>query len=122
MIQYNRFVIIINIIDVLYHLAMTKYLVIWQANPNLIPADQVERFKLWLKMLELTKADLQSGKDQDWGMSADLSMGYAITEQNDKEIFADLMRFSPMVQFTIHPVLSVDEIMEIVKKASEQTW
>jgi hypothetical protein len=40
--------------------SMTKYLVWWQVNPHMIPADPEQRVKLWVSLLEKVKADVDA--------------------------------------------------------------
>jgi hypothetical protein len=46
---------------------MTKYYVKWQLNPMLPVEDPEERGKLWVKMLQMVKADMEAGRIKDWG-------------------------------------------------------
>jgi hypothetical protein len=99
---------------------MTKWLVLWEMNPNAPSPPPEELPKHWLKLTEMTKGDLQSGVIKDFGLTVDGSMGYAISELGEKELYASLLKYSPWLQFKVHPMLSIDESAEIIQKVAEQ--
>lgn len=67
----------------------------------------------------MIKEDLTKGVLKDFGMSVNGSMGYAISELPEKELYASLMRFQPYVDYEIHPILLVDDLINILEKAME---
>lgn len=83
----------------------------------LIPTNPEERVKLWISMLELVKADLKSGALNDWGMCSDASGGYALVETDEKTLYTTILRWMPYIIFNIKPVLTVDQIIESIKRA-----
>lgn len=97
---------------------MTKTYVKFELNTQLVPPDPESALTLQLQMLDMVKADLESGALLDWGVCADLSGGYAITELSGAELNANLAKWSPMVLFDARQVLSVDQVVENVKKAA----
>lgn len=90
-------------------------MVLWEIDYSLAPADPKERMKLWITMLELVKKDIDSGFDKFWGMNPGGGCGFAVSDRDEKEIFASLARFTPYVKFKVEPVLSVDEVIETLK-------
>ena len=97
---------------------MTKFFMTWHLNPMLIPTNAEERVKLWMTMLELVKADLKSGALSDWGMCSDASGGYAFAETDEKSLYATILNWIPYVSFDIKPVLTVDQIIDSIKRAA----
>jgi hypothetical protein len=97
---------------------MTKFYMRWHLNPTFIPTNPEERVKLWMSMLELVKADLKSGALSDWGMCSDSSGGYGFAETDEKTLHTTILRWIPYVSFDIKPVLSVDQVMESIKRAA----
>jgi len=97
---------------------MTKFYMRWHLNPMLIPTNPEERVKLWMSMLELVKADIKSGALSDWGMCSDASGGYAFAETDEKALHTTILRWMPYVIFDIKPVLTVDQIIESIKRAA----
>jgi len=97
---------------------MTKFYMRWHLNPMLIPTNPEERMKLWMSMLELVKADIKSGTMSDWGMCSDASGGYAFAETDEKTLHTTITRWMPYVIFDIKPVLTVDQIIESLKRAA----
>jgi hypothetical protein len=94
-------------------------LILFEANQSLIPVDPEERMKLWMQMLQLVKADLESGKDKAWGISPTGDHGYSLTVRDESEIMIDLARYAPYVKFKVETMLSVDECMSNLKKMQE---
>jgi hypothetical protein len=84
----------------------------------LIPTNVEERVKLWMSMLELVKTDIKSGALSDWGMCNDASGGYALAETDEKTLHTMILRWMPYVHFDIKPVLTVDQIIESIKRAA----
>ncbi len=97
---------------------MTKFYMRWHLNPVLIPTNPEERVKSWMSMLEMVKADLKSGGISDWGMCNDASGGYAFADTDEKTLNTTILRWMPYVIFNIKPVLTVDQIMDSIKRAA----
>jgi len=97
---------------------MTKFYMRWQLNRMFTPTNPEERVKLWLSMLESTKADLKSGSLTDWGICSDSSAGYAFAETDEKTIHAVILKWMPYVSFDIKPVISVDQVIANIKQAA----
>jgi hypothetical protein len=91
-------------------------LILFEAEYLHIPVDPEVRMKTWMQMLQLVKADLESGKDKAWGISPSGDHGYSITERDEAEIMVDLARFMPVVKFKVETMLSVDECIAALKK------
>jgi hypothetical protein len=98
---------------------MPKYYHKWTMNPLEVPKSPEERMKLWQSMLEMMKADMKTGVVKDWGMTSDLSEGYVIMEfANDMEQAAYVLKWIPAMNVVVKPVLTVDQCLEILKKAA----
>ena len=96
---------------------MTKYYVKWQLNPMLPVEDPEERGKLWVKMLQMVKADMEAGRIKDWGNCCDGSGGYSIMEaKSEEELFASILKWVPYVSFDATPVITVDQTLEQIMK------
>jgi hypothetical protein len=96
---------------------MTKYHINWRMNLKLMPTDPAERIKLQLAMLEMVRADLKSGNIIDWGNNCDMSGGYQVMEGSETELFNNLMKWYPFVQFDAKPVFKADQVKEAINKA-----
>ena len=90
----------------------------WHLNPMLIPTNPEERMKLWMSMLELVKAEIKTSAMSDWGMCSDASGEYAFAETDEKTLHTTITKWMPYVIFDIKPVLTVDQIMESLKRAA----
>ena len=97
---------------------MSKFYVRWQLNPQWTPATPEERVKLWLGLLEMVKADFQTGKVKDWGNVPGEARGYTIREDaSEADLFTALLKWMPYVNFEVRPVLTIDQTVESIKKA-----
>jgi len=97
---------------------MPKFYLKWQINPQWTPATPEERVKLWLSLLEMVKADIQTGKAKDWGNVPGEASGYSIREDaSEADLFTALLKWMPYVAFEVKPVLTVDQTIESIKKA-----
>jgi hypothetical protein len=99
---------------------MTKYHVKWELNPLASPEDPVKRATLWISMLEMVKADMESGRFTDWGAHVDITGGYCVAEGTEAEVFASLLKWIPYVIFDVKPVLNADQVIDTIKKAIAQ--
>ena len=97
---------------------MGRYLLLWEIDPARIPVDSKERGVAWTLLLEMVKQDIKSGKNKDWGAFVGETNGYTVVEGTEVEIGALLMQYAPYVQFKVHPVASVAQVGEIIKKMS----
>jgi hypothetical protein len=80
-----------------------------------MPTDPKERAAVLGKMMEMTKQALDSGQIKDWGLFAGGNAGYGIGEGTAADMLKGAMQFEPYVKFTVHPVLSLKEVMEVMK-------
>ena len=94
---------------------MSKYLVMWESNLNLIPADAQERIEMNMKMLEATKQMLSNGEAEDWGLFIGGGKGYAISEGDATKAFKNLQQFAPYIIFNVQEVMAVDEVLDALK-------
>jgi predicted small metal-binding protein len=96
-----------------------KFYVKWQLDPTQAPANAKERIKAWISMLEMVKADRKAGLVKDWGCAAGGDCGYSINEaESETELFTRLLKWMPYVHFEVTPVLTVDQTIQSIKKAS----
>jgi hypothetical protein len=94
---------------------MSKFLYLWETDNSLMPTDPDERAALLGKQMEMTRKSLDEGQITDWGLFADGSAGYAIGEGTEMDSLRGVMRFAPYVKFQAHPVLSIEQVAEVMK-------
>jgi hypothetical protein len=99
---------------------MTKFLLLWETDISRAPLDPKERLTGWAKLLNMIKDDVESGKLKDWGEFPGEHAGYAIVEGTEQDVLAGTERYVPYVRFETHPVISVSQVMEIMKQALAQ--
>lgn len=94
---------------------MSKFLILWENVPGTMPTDPKERAAVLGKMMEMTKSALDKRQITDWGVFAGGSAGYSIGEGTAADMMKGAMQFEPYFKFTVHPVLSLKEVMEVMK-------
>jgi len=87
-------------------------------NPLTIPVNPEERGKLWIRMLEMVKADLKNGTLSDWGVRMDSSGGFAFAETDEATLHAAILKWMPYIEYDIRPVLSVDQVLANIRQAA----
>jgi muconolactone delta-isomerase len=94
---------------------MSKILILWEMDPAIMPKDPAERMAVIGKLAEITKKAMDSGKVKDWGIYAGGWAGYSIADETSAETFTRAMMFIPYVKLTVHPVLSLPEVMKVMQ-------
>ena len=94
---------------------MAKYFMTWEADEHLWPINSKEQAALAMKLGELVQRAMKEGKIVDWGIFVGGDRGYAIGEGNAVELYAELQEYHPYIDFMVHQVLSIDELMEAQK-------
>ena len=98
---------------------MAKYLVLWKVDEDKMPADPKEKKQMLLEAVKQLKKELKSGIVKDWGTCLGESHGYSIIEGNDLETHARHVGWMPMAKFTVHRVLTLDEVEKAYKGLPE---
>jgi hypothetical protein len=83
-----------------------------------VPVDAKERGAAWGVMLEMVKKDIQAGISKDWGAFVGELSGYSVEEGTEVEIGNMLMQYAPYISFKTHPIASVAQVGDIIKKMS----
>ena len=91
------------------------YLILWEGDESVMPKDPEERGKLHASMLEMTKKALDSGEIKMWGLSATGSCGFTVTDRDPKELLANSMKYAPYIKSEAKPMLSIDEVADVMK-------
>ncbi len=94
---------------------MAKYLIMWETDMSRMPTDPKQQMEIVGKQLEMTKEALKARRISDWGLFAGGNKGYSISEGSAADVFMGTSQFSPYITFTVHPVLSADELSEAMK-------
>jgi hypothetical protein len=99
--------------------AMAKYLILWEMDQSKIPINPKERGERFGALTELVKQDLKTGSLTDWGSFVGTNGGYAIGEGTEIELATYLQQYIPFVIFKSYPVMSVEQVGEILKALSK---
>jgi len=97
---------------------MPKYLNLWEIDNSKMPVDLNERAGLQMKQLEMIKKMIAEKQISDWGLFAGGGAGYAIAEGTASDMLKRTLPFGPFVKFKIQPVLSPDEVIQVMKSMS----
>lgn len=95
---------------------MGKYLILWEIDISRVPEDPKGQFELFTRLLNMVKEDLKNGAKKDFGMFLGGKSGYSIHDGTEEEVAMNIMKYGPFVKRTVHQVISVDQIEEIMKK------
>jgi hypothetical protein len=91
-------------------------LITWEMDRSHAPADPAERIKHTMTMCELVKKSMEDGHIKMWGINPGANHGFAVTESDDKEIFAGNVRYIPHVKFKVEPMLDIDEVISTLSE------
>ena len=97
---------------------MGKYLVLWEIDQSRVPVAANERGAAWSLLMEIVKKDIKAGITKDWGAFVGEINGYTIAEGTEVEIGNMLMQYAPYVSFKTHPIASVTQVGDIIKRMS----
>lgn len=97
---------------------MGKYLMIWELNLALTPVDPKERGAGYELLMGMVKQDIERGLTKDWGSFVGEGSGYSVVEGSEVEIAKMVQQYTPYVRFKTHPVISVEQVDEVIKSLS----
>lgn len=98
---------------------MAKYFITWEADEHLWPIDSKENAALGVRLGELLQRAVKEGKITDWGIFIGGDRGYTIAEGDAADLYAELQKYHPYMDFMVHQVLSIDEAMGAQKSRME---
>lgn len=94
---------------------MSKYLITWESDESLWPTDPKEQAALVGKLAEMVKQSIKEGKTLDWGIFVGGDKGYSVGEGNAVDLYKDLQKYHPYINFNVQEVLSIDEVLAVMK-------
>ena len=94
---------------------MAKCLILWESNLSILPVDPAEQAAIFGRLAEITKKGMDSGKVKDWGIFPGGHAGYSIIDETSAETLGRALQFSPYIKLTVHPVLSLPEVMKVMQ-------
>jgi hypothetical protein len=99
---------------------MAKFLTLWETDTTRVSESPEEQILHDTMLVNMVKEDLESGKTLDWGMFAGGELrGYCIDEGTELEITMMNMRYVPYIKFKMYPILSVNQVEEMMKALSQ---
>jgi hypothetical protein len=93
----------------------------WEMDRSHAPADPAERMKQTLTFCEMVKESIDNGKMKMWGINPGGNHGFAITDEDEKDILARASQYIPHVKFKVESMLSIDEVIATLKSMQQQT-
>jgi len=98
---------------------MPKFYMKWRPEVTQFPSKPEDMFKLGCSLCGMVKADLKAGRLKDWGVDPSGWSGYAVSEGlSETELSVALQKYAQYIHFEITPVLTVDQYVESVTKAT----
>jgi hypothetical protein len=94
---------------------MAKYLLLWEVDPNKVPADRKERAALWGPMVQMVKQQMKAGTTIDWGVFAGGLKGFSVSEGDEMTISESAQKYLPYVTFDVHPIITIDQMEQVIE-------
>ena len=94
---------------------MAMFMMLWELDRTKIPMDPKERMDGYTMLLNMVKEDLERGTLKDWGEYPGKAEGYCIVEGTVEEVFVEIMKYDPYIKFWVHPILSIDQVLNTLK-------
>jgi hypothetical protein len=95
---------------------MVKYIVSWKTVNARLPDNDEMRLKLETRFLETVRNSMKFGKLKEFGIFPYGNVGYAVFEGTETELAVEALKYAPYIEFEIHPVIGVDQYLEILTK------
>lgn len=92
------------------------YLALWEVDPSLFAKDAEEGKKNATLVMETVKKDLDSGELKMFGQSPEGRNGFLVSTADEKTLLTKAMMAGPAWKFKIMPMLSYDEVMDVMKE------
>ena len=89
-------------------------LITWEMDRSHEPADPAEKTKHTIAMCEMVKKGMEKGGFKMWGINPGGNHGFAVSDLDEKEIFAANAHYIPHVKFKVESMLEIDEVMSIM--------
>ena len=99
---------------------MSRYLLIWELNPDYVSENAVERGNQWKQLMSMVQQDMQKGVTKDWGAFIAERGGYCVVEGTELEVSIMAQQYSPYVEFSTHACSSVDQTNELLEAMTIQ--
>ena len=93
---------------------MSKFLLIWNLNPNYITEDPAKRGGQWKQLLKMVEQDIKKGVTKDWGSFIAEGGGYCIVEGSELEIGVMAQQYAPYVEFKTHACATVAQTNQLL--------
>ena len=99
---------------------MSKFLIQWEVDTTKLPDNPEEQISLYIKQLNQVKEDFKREipLKLDWGVFVGGHAGYSVCEGTEQDIALSLLKYMPYIKFKVHPVLTVDQVLENLEKLS----
>lgn len=98
---------------------MPRYLVNWELDPGKVPISPKERAAAWSPMLDMVENDMRRGVLKEWATCIGEEKGYGVAEGSELEIAGMCQQYVPYVRFTMHPLMSLDQMRELLQVLSK---
>jgi hypothetical protein len=95
---------------------MTRWLGKWTSTDQLHSLPRPETVKASIMMLQMAKADMDSGLVKDWWTQPGWHEGFIKFEGSETEVSAAVLKYSPYLRFEVTPMISLAQAFEIADK------
>ncbi len=91
---------------------MGRYLALWEIDNSRVPVDANEWAEMRRRLMAMVEQDMKAGKLKEWGAFFFERRGYAVYEGTEVEVDSMLGQYTPYGIFKVHPVITLDQLME----------
>jgi hypothetical protein len=100
---------------------MAKFIVFWEYDTTKLPETHEQQISLYNEQVNMLKGAFEKRNPQilDLGQFPGSYKGYLICEGTPQEIDFGLAEFTPYIKFDVYPILSLEQILENLKKFSQ---
>ncbi len=95
---------------------MVRYIVSWKMVNSRLPENDELRLKLETRLLETVRNSMRNNKIKEFGIYPTGGSGYAFFEGTESELAVETLKYSPYVEFDVHPIITAEQYLEILNK------
>jgi hypothetical protein len=97
---------------------MAKYFASWEVVRERMADDPATIASGWKMLMEMIKADVDSGKLKEWGAFPGSLGGYSVIEGTEMDVMKFTMQYAPYIAFEVRPLVGTAEVEAFVCAAA----
>ncbi|UCD24995.1 MAG: hypothetical protein JSW51_03470 [Gemmatimonadota bacterium] len=97
---------------------MARYFSTWHVVRERMADDPATIASGWKMLMEMVKADFDSGTLKEWGAFPGSLGGYSVIEGTEMDVMKFTMQYAPYIAFEVRPLVSAAEAEEFISAAA----